>query len=58
MRIKRVKVKVWYHGENNYNAMATDGKLSVFSCYGTTREAAEEMARYRLRIFQEEAHGN
>ena len=53
-RKNRVKVKVFYVGNDNYVAMATNGERSVWNCYESTKEAAKEMALYKLRKFQEE----
>ncbi|PAE33333.1 hypothetical protein [Bacillus sp. 7884-1] len=50
---KHVKVKVYHYNEDSYVATATDGERTVCECYGSTREAAEEMARLKLRHFQE-----
>ncbi|MBT2697245.1 hypothetical protein J7E79_07450 [Bacillus sp. ISL-40] len=52
-RKNRIKVQVFYAGDDGYSAMASDGKLGVYNCYGRTKEAAKEMALYRLRKFQE-----
>jgi hypothetical protein len=44
--------KVRYHVfdfGNTYNVFASNGKLSVSNCYGSTPEAAKEMALYRLK---------
>ncbi|MCM2531479.1 hypothetical protein NDK43_02525 [Neobacillus pocheonensis] len=54
LRKNRVKVTVFYDGNDSYKAMATDGKRSVYNCYGSTKESAKEMALYKLRKFQEE----
>jgi len=34
--------------------MASDGKISVWNCYGTTALAAKEMAQSQLRAKKEE----
>ncbi|MDR7239144.1 hypothetical protein [Neobacillus drentensis] len=47
-------MKVFYAGNDSYVAMATDGERAVWNCYGSTKEAAKEMALYKLRRFQEE----
>jgi hypothetical protein len=52
-RKNRVKVTVFKDGDG-YNAMATDNKLGVYNCYGSTEEAAKEIALYKFRKFQEE----
>jgi hypothetical protein len=49
----RVKVTVHHFGADGFMASAYDGKLGVHNCYGSSREAAEEMARVQLRQFQE-----
>ncbi|MEH7439548.1 hypothetical protein V7182_18890 [Neobacillus drentensis] len=53
-RKNRIKVTIFYNGDGGYKAMATDGKLGVYNCYGSTKEAAKEMALFKLRKFQEE----
>jgi hypothetical protein len=49
----RIKIEVceWHDG---FRASAYDGKCSIHSCFGTTPEAAEEMARLKLKQFQED----
>jgi hypothetical protein len=37
-----------------YQAWATDGKLTVYNCYGSTKEAAKEMALFRFHQVQDE----
>ncbi|MDR6999680.1 hypothetical protein [Neobacillus niacini] len=54
---KRIKVKVFYCGDEGYIAMASDGDRAVWNCYGSTNKAAKEMALYKLRKFQEEVSG-
>ena len=49
----RLKVKVWTAEEDGYVAMASDGDRAVWNCYGSTREAAKEMAINKLRIYKE-----
>jgi hypothetical protein len=46
----RIKYKVWAEGDI-FCACASDGKLSVWNCYGTTPEAAKEMAKYKLKKY-------
>jgi hypothetical protein len=53
-RKKRVKVTIFYNDIDGYRAMATDGERTVYNCYGSTKEAAKEMAIFKLRKFQEE----
>lgn len=43
-----IKYRVNDFGDT-YKAMATDGKTAVWNCYGSTPEAAKEMALYRMR---------
>ncbi|WP_186328791.1 hypothetical protein [Bacillus sp. X1(2014)] len=47
-------VRVWVAEEDGYVAMASDGDRAVWNCYGSTREAAKEMALYKLKIFIDE----
>lgn len=54
----RVKVNIVYIGDGSYVATATDGKRSVYNCYGSTKESAKEMALFRLRKFQEKTPGH
>lgn len=49
-----VKVKVYHVSNECFSAWATDGKLNVYNCYGSTKEAAKEMAMLRLGKMQEE----
>jgi hypothetical protein len=51
---ERVKVTVHQFGVDWYMASAHDGTKGVHNCYGSTREAAEAMARLRLKLFQED----
>jgi hypothetical protein len=44
----KVRYHVWNSGDT-FNASAHNGKVSVFNCYGSTPEAAKEMALYRLK---------
>ncbi|MEH7749241.1 hypothetical protein V7659_30185 [Neobacillus drentensis] len=47
------KGKIRYHVfdfGDTYNAMASDGKTAVWNCYGSTPEAAKELALYRLLV--------
>jgi hypothetical protein len=36
-----------------YMAAATTKEFSVWNCYGSTKEAAKEMALFRIKQFQE-----
>ncbi|MFJ5716515.1 hypothetical protein [Neobacillus sp. NPDC093127] len=49
----KVRYRVWDHGDT-YNAMASNGQMSVYNCHGSTPEQALEMAKYRLKKFLEE----
>ncbi|MBY0144276.1 hypothetical protein [Neobacillus niacini] len=55
MKKERIKIKVtlWHDG---FRADARDGKngVAVYNCFGTTPEAAEEMARLKLKQRQDE----
>lgn len=42
-----IKYHINDHGET-FNAMATNGKVAVFNCFGSTPEAAKEMALFKL----------
>jgi hypothetical protein len=43
----KIRYRVWDLGYE-CKAMASDGKVSVWKCYGSTKEAAKEMALFRL----------
>ncbi|MEY2195745.1 hypothetical protein AB7942_23875 [Neobacillus sp. BF23-41] len=47
-RCGKIKYQVFVHGDE-YRVMATDGRTAVWNCYGSTPEAAKEMALYRMR---------
>ncbi|MCM3671069.1 hypothetical protein M3181_19090 [Mesobacillus maritimus] len=49
----KVRYRVFYFGDT-YMACASNGKVSVWSCYGNTPEAAKEMAQFQLRRAYEE----
>jgi hypothetical protein len=51
---ERVKVTVNRFGVDWYMASAHDGTKGVHNCFGTTPEAAEAMARVKLKQFQED----
>jgi hypothetical protein len=53
-RKNRINIKVRALVAGGYDATISDGTLTVFNNYGSTREAAEEMARYQLRKYQAE----
>lgn len=46
-RRKKFKYTVFTF-QDTYMAMASDGKTTVYHCYGSTPEAAKEMTFYRL----------
>lgn len=43
----KIKYRVWDYGDS-YNAMASNGKVWVWNCYGSTPKEAKEMALFRL----------
>jgi hypothetical protein len=46
---RRGKVKFWvWNDGDSYNASASNGKGTVNNCYGSTPEAAKEVALFRL----------
>jgi hypothetical protein len=47
----KVKYQIWDNGDH-YHVDASDGKITVCNCYGSTREAAKEMALFRLKQAQ------
>jgi hypothetical protein len=53
-RKNRIKVKVYYLGDDGYLADASFDDLAEYNCFGTTEEAARLMALTRLRQFQKE----
>lgn len=54
-RKNHVKVKVYHVSNDCFSAWATDGKLNVYNCYGSTKEAAKEMAMLKLSKIQDES---
>jgi hypothetical protein len=44
----KVKHRVWDHGDY-FIAEVSDGTITVCNCYGSTREAAKDMALFRLK---------
>ena len=49
-RLGKIRYRVFDFGDTyNAMAMASEGKMSVWNCYGNTPENAKEMALYRLR---------
>jgi len=49
--------KIRYHVFSNgrsYNAFASNGNISVWNCYGSTKEQAKEMALFKLKKVMEE----
>jgi len=49
----KVKYQVLDLGDT-YVANASDGKIAVWNCYGSTPETAKEMAQFHLRKAYEE----
>ena len=47
-RSGKVRYRVWDYGDS-YNAMASNGQMTVYNCYGSTPEQAKEMAKFRLK---------
>ncbi|SDM16932.1 hypothetical protein [Bacillus sp. OK048] len=45
----KIKFNVWDFGDT-YNAMACNGETTVWNCYGSTPEAAKEMALVKLNL--------
>ncbi|MCM3585012.1 hypothetical protein M3182_04530 [Mesobacillus maritimus] len=45
----KVKYRVFDLG-GTFNATASNGKVAVWNCYGSSPEAAKAMAQYQLRI--------
>jgi len=43
----KIRYRVWEQGDT-CKAMASNGKLAVWNCYGSTPEQAKAMAAYRL----------
>ncbi|MBY0099445.1 hypothetical protein [Mesobacillus maritimus] len=50
----KVKYRVLDLGDS-YEANASDGNIAVWNCYGSTPEAAKEMAEFQLRRAYEES---
>lgn len=44
----KIRFYVWDLGDT-YNVSASNGKMIVYNCYGSTPESAKEMALYRLK---------
>jgi hypothetical protein len=49
----RIKVKIFDYGDH-FIASAGTKDITVCNCYGTTREAAKEMALFKLKQALEE----
>jgi hypothetical protein len=45
----KIKYRILNFG-NTYCASAHNGKVSVWNCYGSTREQAIEIAKYKMRV--------
>ena len=43
-----IRYNVWDYGDT-YNASASNGQLTVYNYYGSTPEAAKEMALFKLQ---------
>jgi len=43
----KIRYRVYDYGDS-YCANASDGKVSVFNCYGNTPQGAKEVALYRI----------
>lgn len=41
-------VRIWKNNDGTYEAVASNGIATVCKCYGSTFEAAKEMAIFRL----------
>ena len=50
-RKRRIKVKLLPLAFGGYEASATNGRMTVYQCYGSTKEAAIEMALWRFKEF-------
>ncbi|WP_028392710.1 hypothetical protein [Bacillus cihuensis] len=48
----KIKFTVYDFGDH-YNVSASNGKLSVHQCFGSTPEQAKEMAIWRLKTFDD-----
>jgi hypothetical protein len=46
----KVKTRVFYFGDDTYSAFASNGFISIWNCYGSTPEAAKEMALLQLKL--------
>lgn len=44
----KVRYRVWNNGET-YRASASNGRLTIWNCYGGTQEQALEIAKYRMK---------
>lgn len=46
---RRGKIKYWVTDfGDTFSCLASNGKLTVYNCYGSTPEHAKEMALYKL----------
>ena len=51
---RRGRIKYWiYDYGDSYLGMASDGNATVCNCYGSTKEAAKEMAVWKLTKLKE-----
>lgn len=44
----KVRYTVWNEGDA-YHAVASNGNITVFNCYGSTLEQAKDIANFRLK---------
>ncbi|NWQ40368.1 hypothetical protein MLOOGBEN_06605 [Bacillus sp. EB106-08-02-XG196] len=51
-KMDSINIKVRALNAGGYDATISDGTMTVYNNYGSTREAAEEMARYQLRKYK------
>ncbi|MEH7086698.1 hypothetical protein V7139_28815 [Neobacillus drentensis] len=45
----KIKYRVWGFGIE-FRAYASNGNLTIWNCYGSTPEAAKEMALFRFKL--------
>lgn len=46
----KIRYRVFYYGDDTYRAFASNGYTTVCDCYGSTPEAAKEMALVKLKL--------
>lgn len=55
-RLGKIKYRVTYLGDT-YRASASNGKTTIWNCYGSTPEKAKEMAHFHLKkVLSEDIH--